>query len=136
MGDNKTSRRKTALAWVAVLLISGFLGVDAIVTMMRVGLFGPRPPLSVFHTVLRVLIVVGALALLYVFQGRLERLALLIAGAAATSTALYGVGLRSTLLSAFRFLSHLAAYALIMFVAGRKIAIAFRELKSARFNLR
>lgn len=95
--------------------------------MTRVGLFGLRPPLSVFHTFLRILIAVVALALLYVFRCLLERIALLTAAAAASSTALYGIGLRSAGLSAFRFLSHLAAYALVMVVAGRKVAVKFLQ---------
>ena len=127
MSDNKTRMRLIALAWAAVFLVSGFLGGDTVVTMTRVGLFGPRPPLSVFHTALRILIVVVALVLLYVFQDRLERIALLIAVAAASSTALYGIGLRSALLSAFRLVSHLAAYALIMSIAGRRAAITLRQ---------
>jgi len=132
MRDNNTRKQLTALAWTAVFLVSGFLGGDTVATMMRVGLFGLRPPLPVFHTVLRVLIAVLALALLYVFKGLLERIALVMAAAAASSTALYGIGLRSPGLSAFRLLSHLAAYALVMFVAGRKVAQTFRQLKSAR----
>jgi hypothetical protein len=91
MRDDDTRKRLIALAWVAAFLVSGFLGGDSVVTMTRVGLFGQRPPLPVFHTVLRILIVVVALALLYVFQGRLERIALLVAAAAASSTALYGI---------------------------------------------
>ena len=101
MRDDDTRKRLIALAWVAAFLVSGFLGGDSVVTMTRVGLFGQRPPLPVFHTVLRILIVVGALALLYVFQGRLERIALLVAAAAASSTVLYGIGVRSDGLSAW-----------------------------------
>jgi hypothetical protein len=131
MSENNIRKLLTALAWVAVFLVSGFLGGGTVATMTRVGLFGLRPPLSVFHTVLRILIAVVALALLYVFKGLLERVALLTAAAAASSTALYGIGLRSPGLLAFRLISHLAAYALVMFVAGRSVAIAFRQLKSA-----
>jgi hypothetical protein len=47
-----------------------------------------------------------------------ERIALLTAAVAASSTALYVIGLRSAELSAFRLLSHLAAYALVMFCCG------------------
>jgi hypothetical protein len=125
-------RQLTALSWVVVFLVSGFLEGDTVATMQRVGLFGTRPPLSVAHTVLRILIVIVALALLYVFHNVLERIALLIVAAAAGSTALHGFGLRSAGLSAFRLLSHLAAYALVMIVAGRMVAVARRELKSAR----
>jgi hypothetical protein len=130
--NEKDAGKSTAAAWAAVFLVSGFLGSDTVVTMTHVGLFGLRPPLSVFHTVLRILIAVAALALLFAFQNRVERIALLLAAAAASSTALYGVGLRSAGLSAFRLLSHLAAYALIMFVAGWKVAIGLRQQKPAR----
>ena len=132
MNDNTTREWRTASAWVAVFLVAGLLAGGTIFTMTRVGLFGPRPPLSVFHTAIRILIAVIALALLSVFQDHLERIALLMAAAAASSTALYGLGMRSAGLSAFRLLSHLAAYTLIMFVAGRKVAITFHQPRSAR----
>jgi hypothetical protein len=132
MSNDNARKRLITVACAAVFLVSGFLGGDTVVTMTRVGLFGQRPPPSVFHTALRILIAVVAVALLYVFQGRIDRISLLIAAAAASSTALYGIGVRSDALSAFRLLSHLAAYALIMFVAGRNVAITFRQLKSAR----
>ena len=127
MGDHSAKKRLTALAWAAVFLVSGFLGGDTVATMRRVGLFGLRPPPSVLHAALRILIAAAALALLYVFQGLLERTALLVAASAAGSTALYGFGLRSAGLSAFRLLSHLAAYALLMSVAGGNLATAFRR---------
>src|SRR5215469_2623074 len=132
MSDNNAKTWLTALVWAVFFLVSGFLGAGTVATMTRVGLFGLRPPLSLLQTVLRIVIVVVALALLSVLRSRLERIALLIAAAAASSTALYGVGLRSAGLSAFRLLSHLAAYALIMVVAGRNVTITLRQLKSAR----
>ena len=132
MTENIARNRLTALAWVTVFLVSGLLEADSVTTLWRVGLFGARPPLSVAHTSLRLLIVIVALALLYVFHGGLERIALLIAAAAAGSSVLYGFGLRSAGLSAFRILSHLAAYALVIFVAGRMVAVAHPELKAAR----
>jgi len=60
----------------------------------------------------------------------LERVTLLMGAAAAGSSALYGLGLRSAALSAFRLLSHLAAYALAMIVAGRMIAVTLRQPKA------
>jgi hypothetical protein len=132
MTDKIARNRITALASAVFFLVSGFLAGDTVATMQRVGLVGARPPLSMMHTVLRILIVVVALALLYVFHSVLERIALLMVAAAAGSTALYGFGLRSAGLSAFRLLSHLAAYALVMFVAGRMVAIARREMKATR----
>jgi hypothetical protein len=119
--------RFTPLAWIVVFLVSGLLECDQVATIQRVGLFGVRPPLSVAHTVLRVLIVIASIALLYVFHSALQRIALLTATAAAGSSALYGFGLRSAGLSAFRLLSHLLAYALVMLVAGRMIVVARRD---------
>ena len=132
MTENIARARLTGVAWAAVLLVSGFMEAETVATMRRVGLFGARPPLSVVHTALRILIVIVALALLCIFRRLFERIVLLVFAAAAGSTVLYGLGVRCAGLSAFRFLSHLAAYALVMFVAGRMIAAARRELKSAR----
>jgi hypothetical protein len=132
MTENIARSRLTALAGVSVFLLGGFLEADTVATMRRVGLFGARPPLSLTHTAIRILIVIVALALLYVFRRVLDRIALLIAAAAAGSSALYGFGLRSAALSAFRVLSHFAAYALVMFVAARIVAVECRELKAAR----
>src|ERR1700722_1212641 len=115
MTENIARARLTGVAWAAVLLVSGFMEAETVATMRRVGLFGARPPLSLTHTAIRILIVIVALALLYVFRRVLDRIALLIAAAAAGSSALYGFGLRSAALSAFRVLSHFAAYALVMF---------------------
>ena len=50
MTGNATNNRLTPLAWVVVFLVSGFLECDQVATMLRVGLFGVRPPLSVVHT--------------------------------------------------------------------------------------
>ena len=134
MADNIARHRLTALAWVAVFLISGFLASGTIETMRHVGLFGTRPPLPVAQTVLRILIIAIALGLLCVFRNAVDRMTLLVVAAAAGSTALYGLGYRSAGLSAFRLLSHLAAYALAMVVASRKVAAARRELILARAN--
>jgi hypothetical protein len=132
MTDKLARNRLAALAWLAVFLVSGFLEVETVATILRVGLVGERPPLSITQTLLRILIAVVALVLLYAVHRILERIALLMAAAAAASTALYGFGVRSAGLSAFRLLSHLAVYVLIVFVAGRMSAAAWRELKAAR----
>lgn len=134
MADNVARLRFTALVCVAVFLVSGFLASETIGTMQRVGLFGTRPPLPVTQTVLRFLIVVVALGLLWFSRSVLDRVTLFVAAAAAGSTALYGLGYRSTALSAFRLLLHLAAYALVMVVASRKFAAARRELILPRTN--
>ena len=121
MTENVAGNRLIALAWGAVFLISEFLAIQTITTMQRVGLVGARPPVPVLQAVIRILIAIVALALWYVFRNVLERIALLTAAAAASSTALYGFGLRSPGLSAFRLLSHLVAYALVMLVVGRMV---------------
>jgi len=135
MADNIVKQRFSAFAWVAVFLISGFLASETIASMRRFGLFGARPPIPVTQTVLRIVIIAVALGLLYFFRSVLDRMMLLVVAAAAGSTALYGLGYRSASLSAFRFLSHLAAYALLMVVASRWVAVARRELILARANV-
>jgi hypothetical protein len=132
MSGNIARYRLTALAWAAVFSVSGFLSGETIATIVRDGLVGTRPPLSLFHAVLRILIVIVALMLIFVFHSILERIVLLAAAAAAGSSALYGFGLRSAGLSAFRLLSHLAAFALLMLLAGRSFAAARRQLKLER----
>ena len=84
------------------------------------------------QAILRILIGAVLLLLLRVFESALARTSLLIAAAAAGSTALYGFGFRSAGLSAFRLLSHLAAYALFTYVAAAKLAVSRRKLKAAR----
>jgi hypothetical protein len=127
MADNQVRNQLTGLFWLAVFLVSGFLTGDTILTMQRIGLFGARPPVPPVQTALRLLITVGTLSLLGRFRATLERITLVAAAAAATSTALYGFGLQSHALSAFRLISHLIAYALILFVAGQRVTAA-REL--------
>jgi type III secretory pathway component EscU len=127
MADNVAKHRLTALAWIVVSLISGFLAIETVETIREVGLFGTRPPLPPTQTVLRILIFAVALGLLWVLRSALERVTLLAAAAAAGSTALYGLGYRSAGLSALRLLSHVAAYGLIMAVASVKVSAARRE---------
>ena len=128
VSDRIAINRLTLLAWVAVLAASGFLAVDTVATIQRTGLVGTRPPLAGLQTGLRIAIIVVALGLLYVCRNILERVTLLMGAAAAGSSALYGFGLRSPGLSAFRLLSHLAAYVLAMIVAGRMILVVRRQL--------
>ena len=117
---HKFAKHRIATAgWVAVFLVAAFLAGDTVTTIGRMGLIGARPPLSLPQTILRMVIVVVTLALCSVFHSILERITLGIAAAAAASSALYGFGVRSAGLSAFRLVSHLIAYALIMYVAGR-----------------
>jgi len=131
MRNNITKSRLIALGWLAVFLASAFLTGETVATMHRFGLTGERPPLPAVQTILRILIVVAALALVPVFRGVLERCTLLMGAAAAGSSALFGFGLRSAGLSAFRLLSHLAAFALAMLVAGWRVAPVWPKQKAA-----
>jgi hypothetical protein len=97
MADNIARHRLTALGWVAVFLISGFLACETIETMLRVGLFGTRPPLPVPQTVLRILIIAVALRLLRIFRSALDRMALLVAAAAGSTALRPRLPLRRTL---------------------------------------
>jgi len=113
--------RVFAVGWAAAFLISSYLEYGTIVKIRSVGLTGPRAPVPPLQTALHVLMALAALALMLVFRSRLERIMLVTAAAASASTALYGFGGRSDMLSGFRLLSHLAAYALIMVVSVRRV---------------
>jgi hypothetical protein len=112
--------------WLAVFVGAAMLAVNTTVQIEQIGLTGPRPPLSAFDTALRIVFVFGAIVLLYFRRHPLERLTLIIGAAAAGSSALYGFGVRSDSLSAFRLLSHLAAYTLGVTAALRSIVGSLR----------
>jgi len=78
---------------------------------LRFGL-APRPPLSAFQTMLRVLIVALALVLCWRRRDFTERMALVCAIIAAGSSALFGFGVNSTTLQVTRLLFHFLAYSL------------------------
>jgi TRAP-type C4-dicarboxylate transport system permease small subunit len=103
--------RLSLVGWAAILIASAWLAVGTVAQMLSVGLFGQRPPLTSFDTGLRIVIVAGAVTLCCVRRDALERVTLIAGAAAAGSSALYGFGMRSPGLSAFRLLSHLVAYA-------------------------
>jgi hypothetical protein len=111
--------RLSLIGWALILLASAWLAVGTVAQILTVGLFGQRPPLAPFDTGLRIVIVAGAVALFYFRRDAFERVTLIAGAAAAGSSALYGFGMRSPGLSAFRLLSHLAAYTLAAIAAGR-----------------
>jgi presenilin-like A22 family membrane protease len=78
---------------------------------LRFGL-APRPPLSTFQTLIRLMAVTAALLLLLVRRDHLERTALACAVIAAGSSALFGLGLDSIPLQVVRLLFHFLAYSL------------------------
>lgn len=88
---------------------------------LRFGL-ARRPPLSPLHTAARFAAVTVAIILLLIRRDSIERTALLCAVIAAGSSALFGLGLRSTTLDVVRLLFHFFAYALGVVVSVRWLA--------------
>jgi hypothetical protein len=78
---------------------------------LRFGL-APRPPLSTAQITLRIAIATGAAAFWFLRRDRLERLTLICATVAASSSALYGFGYTSPAVRANRLLFHFLGYAL------------------------
>ena len=104
---------KRPLLIVSVLLLAIFCAAGAVWTAywsLRFGLT-PRPPLSLLQTVLRFAVVALALILLLYRRDWIERTALLCAIVAAGSSALFGLGFRSTTLDIIRLLFHFIGYA-------------------------
>jgi len=105
---------KRLLLIVSVILIAIFCAAGAVWTAywsLRFGL-APRPPLSLPQTVLRFAVVAFASVLLVYRRDWIERSAFLCAIVAAGSSALFGLGVRSTILDIVRLLFHFVAYAL------------------------
>jgi hypothetical protein len=105
---------KKTLLIVSIFLLAILCAVGAVWTAyysLRFGLT-PRPPLSLLQTVVRFAGVAFASILLLYRRDWLERAALLSAIVAAGSSALFGLGFRSTTLDFIRLLFHFVAYAL------------------------
>jgi len=105
---------KRLLLIVLILLLAIFCAAGAVWTAywsLRFGL-APRPPLSLPQTVLRFVVVALALTLLLYRRDWIERAAFLCAIVAAGSSALFGLGFRSTTLDIIRLLFHFVAYVL------------------------
>ena len=96
-----SSRRLLIAFWLIVFGAALLLAADTTRFIVTSGLYAGRPALPRAQTALRMAIIAGALA--------------------AGSSALLGFGLRGASLSAFRLLSHLAAYGLAAAVAGRAL---------------
>jgi presenilin-like A22 family membrane protease len=105
----------------AFLLLAIFCATGAAWTVYWSVKFGltPRPPLSAFHTALRFAAVTSAIILLLFRRDWVERTTLLCAIVAAGSSALFGLGFRSTTLDVVRLLFHFVAYALGLVVSLR-----------------
>src|SRR5436190_3324436 len=110
-------KRQTLLT-VAVVLVAILCAAGAVWTAywsLRFGL-APRSPLSALQTAIRFAAVTLAVILLLLRRDWIERTTLLCAIVAAGSSALFGLGLRSTTLDVFRLLFHFIAYALGLIV--------------------
>lgn len=116
------SRRVVTVFWLVVLGAALLLGFNTTRFILMAGLYAERPPLPWAHTALRFAIIVGSMVITFVARDRFLRATVLIAAVAAASTALFGLGLRSAPLSAFRLISHLVAYILIITLAIRKLS--------------
>lgn len=124
-----THDRLVLCSWVVVLIAATALAVETAGQILRDGFFGLRPPLSMFQTGLRFVFFVGAIGLLPVRHHTLDRAALIVGAAAAASSVLFGLGLRSAALSVFRLLSHLILYVLAAVVAARLANVALRQTR-------
>ena len=126
-------KRQTLLT-VAIVFLAVVCAAGAAWTAywsLRFGL-EPRPPLSPLHTVARFAIVTLAVILLPLRRDSIERTALLCTVVAAGSSALFGLGFRSTTLDIVRLLFHFLAYALGVVVSVRLLARLRRGQSSAR----
>ena len=109
----------TAFVFLAVVCAAG--AAWTVYWSVRYGLT-PRPPLSPLNTALRFAIVTLTVILLPFRRDWIERIALLCAVVAAGSSALFGLGFRSTTLDFVRLLFHFLAYALGVVVCLRLLA--------------
>jgi hypothetical protein len=112
---------KRKLLTAAVLLLALVCTAGAIWTAwwsIRFGLT-PRPPLPPLQTALRIAIVTLAFVLLWSRREAMERIALACTIVAAGASALFGLGLRSTVNDAVRLLFHFFAYLLGAMLCAR-----------------
>lgn len=118
---------KTQVVGVGLALLLLFCVAGAIWTAywsLRFGL-APRPPLSGFQIVLRLLVIGVAAVLWWQRRDTIERIALTCAIVAAGSSALTGFGINSTTVQVARLLFHFLAYsigaiAIVRWFAGRQ----------------
>jgi len=103
---------RTQIVGAGLILLLLFCLTGAIWTAywsLRFGL-APRPPLSQFQILVRLLVVTVALFLWWRRRDLIERIALFCAIIAAGSSALYGFGVNSTTLQVVRLLFHFLGY--------------------------
>lgn len=120
-----------AVIVVAVAIVCTAGAAWTVYWSLRFGLM-PRPPLSTFQTVLRFAAATSAAILLLLRRDWLERMTLLCAVVAAGSSALFGLGFRSTTVDVVRLLFHFLAYALGVLVCVRWLARLWHGRSLAR----
>jgi hypothetical protein len=106
--------KRTQIVEIALALLLLFCLTGAVWTAywsLRFGL-APRPPLSEFQILLRLLVVGFALFLWWRRRDVIERIALFCAIIAAGSSALYGFGVNSATLQVVRLLFHFLGYSI------------------------
>src|SRR5262245_54640450 len=113
--------------WLAILGGATLLTAQTAMYIFQHGLVATRPPLSPAQIALRIVLVLGASAFLFLRRDPLERAALVMGIVAPGSSALFGFGLPSPLLAAVRLLSHLVLYILSAVVASRVLRTMQRE---------
>jgi hypothetical protein len=116
---------------VVALSVCAIGAAGTAVWTLRFGLFGPRPPLSAFDTVVRFAIVIAAVGLLVARLDLVERVTLVSTAIAAGSSALFGVGIRSPALSAVRLIFHFAAYSMAAVAIMRMLLVLTRRWRGA-----
>jgi hypothetical protein len=106
---NKTQIIKAGLALLLLFCIAG--AIWTAYYSLRFGL-APRPPLSGFQILLRLVVICVAAILFWQRRDRIERVALSCAIVAAASSALFGFGVNSTTLQVVRLLFHFLGYSI------------------------
>lgn len=104
---SKTQIITVTLALLLVLCVAG--AIWTAYWTVRFGL-APRPPLSGFQILLRIVAICVAAVLWWQRRDLIERVALSCAIIAAGSSALFGFGIDSTTLQVVRLLFHFLAY--------------------------
>ena len=129
---------RTQIVGAGLILLLLFCLTGAIWTAywsLRFGL-APRPPLSQFQILVRLLVVTVALFLWWRRRDLIERIALFCAIIAAGSSALYGFGVSSTTLQVVRLLFHFLGYSFGAIAVLRWFAsVARAGRRSAQFGI-
>jgi hypothetical protein len=126
--------KKQTLLAVTVVFLAVICAAGAAWTAywsLRFGL-APRPPLSPLQKAVRFTGVTVAAIILPFRRDSIERTTLLCAVVAAGSSAVFGLGFRSTTLDVDRLLFHFLTYTLVVMVCVRWLVGLWRRTSSVR----